>query len=191
MKTLIYSIFAFLLGAFAVFYFRSPDKGINCTKYIKSIVEKVDTIYKNNTYIKYVKGSDIKKDTTIYIQVPADIDTMSILKSYYAKNVYKDTFEFKDGVIYVYDTISMNSITYRKYFTNINSKEVNKTMYIEKKLKYTFFAGLGIGVDMNKNINQFSTNIFMETPKRKLYGIGVSSTPNGNVSIKGNILIKL
>ena len=55
-----------------------------------------------------------------YDTIPSDIDTMMILKDYYAKYSYTDTLTLDTlGFLVLNDTITMNSILSRSFVSNI------------------------------------------------------------------------
>lgn len=89
---------------------------------------KIDTfeIVKNTTI--YKKGKSIVKDTTIHDTIPIilPVDTMSILKDYFAKNVYKDTILFAEGSVSLVDTISQNKILGRIFKASVTQKIIKE-----------------------------------------------------------------
>jgi len=194
MKTLGISIFSFFLGITAVFYFRGCGKNTSDSVQIRDSIRTVmDTQYVSTTKTKYIKGKYIRIDTVIYVKVPyldsAAID--SIEENYYAQNVYKDTLKIDDSNIFITDTISENNIKSRYYVANIKERYITNTEYITKAFKRSYFWGPSAGVGFNGKLTDVGFDFFMETPKRRIYGLGLSNNINGGVSIKGNLLIKL
>jgi hypothetical protein len=90
------------------------------------VVTNIDTFYKDTTIIKWKSGKNIIKDTVIHDTIPQLIaaDTISILKDYFAKNIYKDTILLPEGLISITDTISQNSILGRSYLAKITQKTI-------------------------------------------------------------------
>ena len=71
---------------------------INKVEYVPKWIEKVVTVYENDTII---------------INTP--IDTLEVLKEYYAKNVYVDKIVLDSlGTVTITDTITQNKIFSRK-----------------------------------------------------------------------------
>ena len=148
----------------------------------------VDTQYIQKDTIVYRKGRDIVKDTTIYVGIAMPVDTQKILKDFYAISVYSDTLRLDSGYVSVIDSISENKVMARKYKADIRHTSISEKIYIKEPFKTTFFWGFSGGI--GRGASESSINIFMETRKRKLYGIG-AGVINGVPAIKGNVLVKL
>lgn len=108
------------------------------SKYIPTgvpiVTTKIDTfLVKKDTTI-YKSGKNIYHDSTIYVPIPTDkpIDTLAILKDFYAKNIFKDTILFSEGSISLIDTISENKILGRTFHSQITQK----TIQITKEIRY-------------------------------------------------------
>lgn len=191
------SIFAFLLGAFAAFYFRGcfPNSGVQSKivkvdgKKYEIIASKSDTQYITKTEKKYVKGEDIYHDTTIFVQVPADVDTAAILLNFYAKNVFTDTFAIQYGKFVIRDTVQFNKVLGRSYYADLLVPVITNTQIVKERPKVQVFAGLGTGV-YNKNISEVSAHLFIKTKKNTLFGVG-AGVFDSKINYKFNILIKL
>lgn len=147
-----------------------------------------DTQYIKKDTVVYKKGKDIVKDTTIYVDISMPVDTQKILREFYSISVFSDTLRLDSGYVSVVDSISQNKILARKYKAEIQHTSISEKIYIKEPFKTTFFWGIGGGV--GRGASEASVNIFMETPKRKIYGIG-AGVINGTPAIKGNILVKL
>lgn len=189
------SIFAFLLGAFAAFYFRgcftkSSTSIVNIGgKKYEVLISKTDTEYIKRTETKYVKGADIYHDTTIYVEIPARVDTSAILLEYYAKNVFTDTFNIHYGKFVIRDTIQFNKVLGRSYYADFLVPVITNTQIVKERPRIQVFAGLGMGV-YNKSISEISVHLFLKTKKDFLYGVGAGVFDN-KINYKFNILMKL
>ena len=191
------SIFAFLLGALAAFYFRgcfneqklAPEIIKVDGKKYSVVSSKVDTQYVKEIKTKYVKGADIYHDTTIFVEVPLKVDTSAILVNYYAKNVFSDTVSIQYGKFVVHDTVQYNKIMGRSYYADFFVPVITNTQIVKEKAKIQLFAGLGAGV-YNKSVNEVSAHLFLKTKKNTLFGIGAGVYDN-NINYKFNILKKL
>jgi hypothetical protein len=97
-------------------------------KGLPTVIEKIDTLRTDTTIVKWKKGKDILKDTTIYdtISVSTLVDTGAILKDFFAKNVFKDTLVLPEGIVAVNDTISENKIYGRSYDAKLTQKTIVK-----------------------------------------------------------------
>lgn len=190
------SIFAFILGVFAAFYFRGClqnepalcDIKIDGKKY-DVVSHRIDTQYITKKTTVYKPGRDIYHDTTIYIEVHVDVDTAEILKDFYAKNSFIDTLKFPTGTIRLYDTISQNKIIGRKFESNFVMARITDTKIVKEKPKAALYAGVGAGV-AGRNVNEVSVHLFLKTKGTKMYGVGVG-VANGAPIYKANALIKL
>jgi len=190
------SIFAFLLGALAAFYFKGclPEATIEKivkvdSKKYETIASKSDTLYINKTEKKYVKGEDIYHDTTIFVEVPADVDTAAILANFYAKNVFTDTFDIKYGKFVISDTVQFNKVLGRSYYADLLVPVITNTQIVKERPKVQVFAGIGAGF-YKYNISEVSAHLFLKTKKNTLFGIG-AGVGDGKLNYKFNILKKL
>src|SRR6056300_473502 len=92
--------------------FPKKDKQLTEGTVITKIETKWDTVkFDSLVYVpKYRVRVDTVHDTTL-----KDIDTLSVLKDYYAKYFYTDTLDLDSlGNIIINDTISQNSIIFRE-----------------------------------------------------------------------------
>lgn len=188
------SIFAFLLGAFAVFYFRGclPEKQ-SSPKVIKVEgkkyeVLKHDTVYQKKTLVEYRDGVYVYHSDSVYVEIPQNVDTSAILKDFYAMNMFVDTFKTDIGNIVLNDTISQNKIKGRTYTATLKYPEVRTI--VKEKPKAAVFAGIGSSINGEAKLQEVSAHIFLETRKRRLYGVGVG-VAGGAPVYKFNVLLKL
>lgn len=187
------SIFAFLLGAFAAFYFRGcltepqlVNKKIKVDgKKYDVISTKIDTHYIKKTSTKYVKGEDIYHDTTIYVEVPSVVDTAAILLNFYAKNVFTDTFAIQYGKFVIRDTVQFNKVLGRSYYADLLVPVITNTKIVKERPKVQLFAGLGYST-----ISDVSAHLFLKTKKNTLFGVG-AGVFDSKINYKFNILLKL
>lgn len=157
---------------------------------IKHDIDTID-IVKTNTITK--QGKDIFHDTTIFVQVPVDVDTMGILKSYFAKNVYKDTLNLPDSLGYVVllDTISKNTIESRLFTSNVKQRTIKETTIVKELPKTKIFWGIGMGFDKVNFINHVGANLLINTKCDKLYNFGAGVDINKNPFINASIYWKI
>lgn len=109
------------------------------------VVITTDTLEIKHDSVIYRRGKDILKDTTIYdtISITTPVDTLAILKEYFAKNIYKDTITVQDGTIAIIDTISKNAIYGRSVNASIKHKIIKEVR--ELRIPYQPKAELYIG----------------------------------------------
>ena len=153
------------------------------------IKHEIDTIDIVKTKVITKQGKDIYHDTTIFVQVPMNVDTMAIIKNYFAKNVYKDTLYLPDslGYIIMLDTISKNTIEARMFTANVKQRTIKETTIVKELPKTKIFWGIGMGFDRTNYINHIGANLLINTKCDKLYNIGagvdINKTPFINASI--------
>ena len=133
----------------------------------KLIKQVTDTQYVNVYKSTYRKGETIYKDTTIYVDVPSNVDTNQVLKKYYSKVVYSDTFKFDEklGYVYVKDTIFKNSILNRKWVASVNKMIIKDSLFLLELPKREFFVG---GKLTYNNTPYIGPSIMFKTKKQEL-----------------------
>lgn len=152
--------------------------------------KKYDVV-KKETEIKYVdkvkivnkKGEDIYHDTTIYVPVPQDVDTLKILSLYHAKNVFRDTLKLDDslGLVTVVDTIQKNTIINRTFNAKVREKVVHDVVYLKEPPKRQVFIGTQAGFNNQEIFKTLSLGLLYKDKKDKIYHIGagvINQTPN-------------
>jgi hypothetical protein len=128
---------------------------------------------------------ETKYDTT-YVEVPADVDTLSILKDYYSKYVYVDTI-FLDtlGFIALTDTISENKILNR---TNI--QDIVLPTKIQKDIIYInereFYAGMGVRTN-GENISWMGLEGVFRNKRGNTFNLGIGTDNENNFSVGGGV----
>ena len=143
-------------------------------KVITEVVTHWDTVKVETTeYVpKIVEKVVVNIDT-----FSAPIDTVSVLKDYYAKYFYTDTIQIDTlGSIIINDTITRNLIAMRDVQSNIfiPTTTITNTVYLYKR---EFFGGISVGGNpqMIQNING---EFLYVNKKRNAYGFGVGLDPN-------------
>ncbi len=136
---------------------------------ITETVTKWDTVTTSSlVYVpKWKTKTEIIHDTIL-----PDIDTVSILKDYYAKYSYTDTINLDTlGYITINDTITRNLISFRDVQSNlfIPTTTITNTIYLNKR---EFFGGISVGSTPNA-IQNLNGEILFVNKKRQAYGIGV------------------
>ena len=153
------------------------------------IKHEIDTIDIVKTKVITKQGKDIYHDTTIFVQVPMNVDTLAIIKNYFAKNVYKDTLHLPDSLGYVIllDTISKNTIESRMFSASVKQRTIKETTIVKELPKTKIFWGVGLGFDKTNYIHHVQGNLLINTKCDKLYNIGagvdINKVPFINASI--------
>ena len=142
-------------------------------KVITEIVTHWDTIkVKTTEYVpKIVEKVLVNIDT-----FSAPIDTVSVLKDYYAKYFYTDTIQLDTlGSIIVNDTITRNLISFRDVQSDIfiPTTTITNTIYLYKR---EFFGGVSVGAT-NQAVQNINAELLYVNKKRQAYGFGVGLNP--------------
>jgi len=155
-----------------------PGKTIRIDgKKYEVIKHTIDTVDVLKTKIVTKKGKDIYHDTTIYVPVPTDkpIDTLSILKEFYAMNVYKDVLTLPDslGTISLIDTISQNKILGRTYNASVKQRTIKETTIVKELPKTQLYWGLNSNFNKQDFVSSIGTGLILKTKKDKLYQVNL------------------
>jgi hypothetical protein len=140
---------------------------------ITKVVTRWDTLkVTEKEYVpKYIRKTIVDIDT---FQVP--IDTVSILKDYYAKYFYTDTIKIDTlGTIIVNDTVTRNLISMRDVQSNIfiPTTTITNTVYLYKR---EFYGGISVG-STNQAVQNINAELLYINKKRQSYGFGVGLNP--------------
>ena len=160
---------------------------------ITEVVTQWDTIkVTEKEYVpKYIRKTVVEIDT---FSVP--IDTISILKDYYAKYFYTDTIQLDTlGSIIVNDTITRNLISFRDVQSNIfiPTTTITNTTYLYKR---ELFWGVAVGgminpVQNESPINYVSGELMYVNKKRNVYGFGLGVDKDFFPIISGRLYWKI
>jgi hypothetical protein len=161
------------------------------------VVTKIDTVWKDkiiakNIYVpgpvKIIPGSPFYKD----------IDTLAILKDFFAKKIYEDSIKIDTfGYVFVRDTISENKIISRqtegKYKIPIITKTTTTT--IPYRPRNQVFIGFDVMGSKKEPINYFGPSLMFKNKVDKVYEIGLGFNPYssqvvGKIGLKWKIKIK-
>ena len=140
---------------------------------ITEVVTQWDTIrVAEKEYVpKYIRKTIVDIDT---FQAP--IDTVSILKDYYAKYFYTDTIKIDTlGTIVINDTVTRNLISMRDVQSNIfiPTTTITNTVYLYKR---EFYGGISVG-STNQAVQNINAELLYINKKRQSYGFGVGLNP--------------
>lgn len=112
---------------------------------------------------------------TIFVPVPAIVDTQAILRNYFAENIYSQTVSDSLFSATITDTIQQNRLKGRGFHYKITRKEI-----VQEKFKV--FAGLNVGAGKN-GFASLEPQVYILTKKDHLYGVGYNVIDN-SVNIK-------
>lgn len=155
---------------------------------------KIDTQEVEKKIIIEKPGDTVYKDTTIYVEVPQKVDTLQILRLYFAKNVYKDTLKLPDSLGYVSlsDTISQNKILFRTFTASVRERIINDTKIVKELPKTQVYMGFNSQFSRPYFINSVGGSILLKTKRDKIFQLGGGVTSD-NLSpyINGGIYWKI
>jgi len=156
-------------------------------------ITKSDTIVGYDTIfidkISYVPQWKTKWETKTDT-IPVNVDTLAILKDYYAKYFYTDTLYIDTlGYAVINDTITRNSFLSRNIETNIliPNKTITNTVYINKRELYW---GLGLSGKTDQ-INYLGGELLLKTKKHQIYSLGLGINQDLKPVISGRMFWKI
>ena len=136
---------------------------------ITKIEVRYDTIETiKETYVPKWKTKIVTEIDTFQ----APIDTLSILRDYYAKYYYSDTLKIDTvGYAIINDTITQNTILARDIRTNIliPTTTITKEIYLNNR---EFYWGLGLQ-GRTDQLNYLGGEMLFRSKKRNVYGFGL------------------
>lgn len=154
---------------------------------ITKIEVKYDTVetVKTNYVPKYITRVETVIDT-----ITTPIDTLEILKNYYAKYFYSDTLQIDTvGYAIISDTVTQNMILARDIRTNllIPTTTVTKEIYLNNR---EFYWGLGLQGRSNQ-LNYLGGELLYRTKTQQVYGVGLGLNQDFQPVFSGRIYWKL
>ena len=174
-----------------ILFMRSCDGGGGSVepKVITKVETKWDTItITKNVYIPKWKTKIVTEVDSILINVP--IDTLEVLKDYYAKNVFVDEIKLDSlGVVTITDTIYKNTVWRRAVESNIliPTTTITKEIYLNNR---EFYWGLNVAGNRNQ-INYLGGGILFKSKRKNIYGLGVGVNENFEPIISASYYMKL
>jgi hypothetical protein len=158
-----------------------------------TIVTKVETKYDTITidkkvYVPKWKTKIVTQVDSILVNTP--IDTLEVLKDYYAKNVFVDKIELDSlGFVTITDTILKNTLINRLVESEIiiPTTTVTQTEYINPR---EFYIGFGLN-GTSKQFNYVGGSILYRTRKKQAFGLGIGLNDQFQPIISTQFLWKL
>ena len=154
---------------------------------ITEVITRWDTLkVATKEYVpKYIRKTIVNIDT---FQAP--IDTMSILRDYYAKYFYTDTIKVDSlGFIVINDTVTRNLISKRDVQSNIfiPTTTITNTTYLYKR---ELFWGASVSGNQEQ-IQSINGELMYVNKKRNAYGFGVGVDQNFQPIFTGRLYWKI
>jgi hypothetical protein len=192
MKNLVYGLTVLFL--LIMLYRAECGRPVVVPSVDKVVIEgkKYDLIKKvvDTQYVKYTekgKSDTVVHDTTIYVKIPIldSVQLDSLIKLYYAKNVFSDTFKLKYGNVYVQDSVQQNRIIGRNWGADLLIPTEKTTITVKEPARNQVYFGPKI--DYSTSVIP-GVGLMLKTKRDRLYGVSVSvgKTPvyGGSLYIK-------
>jgi len=155
---------------------------------ITKIETRYDTITKNvPVYVpEYVQKIETRVDTIVRIQ---PIDTVAILKDYFATYVYQDKQELDSLNLTIIDSISQNKIFARtiEYDLIYPTTTVTKEIYLNNR---EFYWGIDLK-GRSDQLNYLGGSLLYKNKKKQMYSIGLGVNQNFEPVISGGLYWKI
>jgi hypothetical protein len=156
------------------------------------IKQETDTIYieKEVKVTKYVPKY-ITKEIIKEVEIPANVDSLAIIKDYFSKVTVTDTlsldYDFPKEVTdslgnkpasslgygILTDVISQNRIESREIDWFFKIPTVYNTTIVKELPKLEFYYGFGLGMDQTNGLGNFTGNVLVKTKKMNIYGLNI------------------
>lgn len=159
----------------------NPGQTVNVNGTPHVIIKHViDTQYIRKDTVIYKKGKDMYHETPVYVELPNDVDTASILKDYYSSVTYKDTIKLNDslGVVRITDVISKNKIQNRTFSASINKIVIRDTLILKEKPRRQLYVGVNTSFTQLNVVNGVGVGLIYKDRKDKVFsaGVGIQQT---------------
>jgi len=155
------------------------------------VITKIEVRYDTIETVKEVYVPKWRtRVVTETISVPTEIDTVAILRDYYARYFYTDTLKIDTfGYAVINDTISRNTVLARDVRTNIliPTTTITKEIYLNKNELYWGVSLQG----RTDQINYLGTELLWRTKKRSTYGFGLGVNQDFQPVLSGRMYWKI
>lgn len=177
MKNISLILFILLVVA-VVFNVDKPIQKGEITKIEGKKYEVLKEIHDTIEVPKIVKGKTLPAIiNTIHDTIPTKVDTLAILKDYYAKNIYSDSIRIDTNIsVFISDTVQQNKIIGRYFMSNFSQKIITNTMIVKPIPTWHLYGGFDVSLDRVNFVNRVGGNLLLETKSSKLYGFGLGLT---------------
>jgi hypothetical protein len=142
-------------------------------KEVHDTLAVLDTVFVPSPYPVPVPY-EIIRDSVVYREASAIVDTLAILDMFNHKRVHNDTLRFEFGYLLVTDTIKGGAIVSRNYLAKVKmpqSKE--KIRIVEEEPKNKYYVGTNFAFDQPNYVYSLGASFLYETKNDKIYEIGL------------------
>ena len=158
-------------------------------KIITKVETKWDTVsVVKKIYVPKLKTKIVTQVDSILVNIP--IDTLEVLKDYYAKNVFIDEISLDSlGIITITDTIYKNTVWKRGVESNIliPTTTVTEEIYLNNR---EFYWGIGIQ-GRSDQLNYVGGELLYKNKQKQMYGLGLGVNQNFQPVISGRLYWKI
>ena len=157
----------------------------------------VDTVYEEiQVEVPTYVPEYITKIETVEVQIPANVDSLKIIKDYFSKYEVKDTLLLEGlGKGYITDVISQNKIESRSIKWDYKIPTILDTKIVKELPKNQIYVGLSTNFDQLNLINSVGAGVILKTKRDKIYQLntGVANSITGKTQpfIGGGIYWKI
>lgn len=157
----------------------------------------VDTVYEEiQVEVPTYVPEYITKIETVEVQIPANVDSLKIIKDYFSKYEVKDTLLLEGlGKGYITDVISQNKIESRSVKWDYKIPTILDTKIVKELPKNQVYVGLNTNFDKLNLINSVGAGVILKTKRDRIYQLntGVANSITGETQpfIGGGIYWKI
>jgi hypothetical protein len=128
---------------------------------------------------------------TVERVVPTKVDTLAILKDYFAKRYYEDTIRNAYGYIIIKDTITENKVAARKHSERFTIPVVTTTIQLPVKQKTQVYAGILAQGSKDNLLSGFGVGLMLKTKKDQVYQLAALQNINGGQLYQASTFFKI
>jgi hypothetical protein len=143
----------------------------------------IDTVYQEiEVEVPTYVPEYITKIETVEVEIPANVDSLQIIKDYFSKYEVKDTLVLEGlGKGYITDIISQNKIESRNIKWDYKIPTILDTKIVKELPKNQLYLGLNTNFDKANVINSVGVGAILKTKRDRIYQLnsGVSNSITG------------
>ena len=143
----------------------------------------IDTVYQEiEVEVPTYVPEYITKIETVEVEIPANVDSLQIIKDYFSKYEVKDTLLLEGlGKGYITDIISQNKIESRNIKWDYKIPTILDTKIVKELPKNQLYLGLNTNFDKANVINSVGVGAILKTKRDRIYQLnsGVSNSITG------------
>lgn len=157
----------------------------------------VDTVYEEiQVEVPTYVPEYITKIETVEVQIPANVDSLQIIKDYFSKYEVKDTLLLEGlGKGYITDVISQNKIESRSIKWDYKIPTILDTKIVKELPKNQVYLGVNTNFDRANVVNSVGAGVILKTKRDRIYqlntGLANSITGETQPFIGGGIYWKI